>query len=138
MSIDTLLSRLDKVKKTGNGNWLACCPAHQDRSPSLAIGEKQNGVLVIHCHAGCIPLDILAAVGMEFFDLFPEKLAHHITHLRKPFPAADVLEAISTETLLVHIDADRMSKGEILDSLELARLKLASKRIMTGRNLVNG
>ena len=138
MSIDILLSRLDKVKKTGCSNWMARCPAHEDRSPSLAIGEKQNGVIVIYCHAGCIPLDILAAVGMEFSDLFPEKLADHISPLRNPFPAADVLEALSTETLLVHIAADRMSKGEILDSTELTRLKLASQRIIAARDLANG
>jgi len=136
--IDTLLSRLDKVKKTGNGNWLACCPSHKDRSPSLAIGEKQNGVIVIYCHAGCIPLDILSAVGMEFSDLYPEKLSDHIKPLRRPFPAADVLEALSTETLIVSIAASDMNKGKVLSPDERARLRIASQRIMAARSLANG
>ena len=52
MSADALLSRLDGVKKTGHGQWIARCPAHEDRSPSLSIAEKDDRVLV-HCHAGC-------------------------------------------------------------------------------------
>ncbi len=138
MSIDTLLSRLDKVKKTGDSNWIACCPAHQDRSPSLVIGEKQDGVIVIHCHAGCMPLDILAAVGMEFSDLFPEKLADHISPLRKPFPAADVLEALSTETLIVAMTADRMFHEKDMTVGDRDRLRLASRRIVEARDLANG
>ncbi|MEQ1600386.1 MAG: hypothetical protein ABL885_01305, partial [Methylophilaceae bacterium] len=35
--LDTLLSKLDKVKQNGAGKWIARCPAHDDRSPSLAI-----------------------------------------------------------------------------------------------------
>ena len=138
MNIDNLLSRLEKVKRTGSDNWLACCPAHQDRSPSLVIGEKQNGVIVIHCHAGCEPLNILAAVGMEFSDLFPEKLADHIKPLRRPFPAADVLETLSTELLIVAMAANRLSNGDSLMSADRDRLRLASERIMAGRSLANG
>ena len=35
MNADTLLSRLDKVKLTGPDKWVARCPAHDDRGPSL-------------------------------------------------------------------------------------------------------
>ena len=67
-----------------------------------------------------------------------KNLSDHSKPLRKPFPAADVLAALSTETLLVHIASDRMSKGEILDRAEVARVKLASQRIMAGRDMANG
>jgi len=39
MSIENLLNRLTKVKG-GRGRWTACCPSHEDRSPSLAIKLK--------------------------------------------------------------------------------------------------
>jgi putative DNA primase/helicase len=42
--------------------WMACCVAHEDRSPSLAIREK-NGVPVVHCHAGCSQKDVIAALA---------------------------------------------------------------------------
>ena len=138
MRVDDLLSRLDKVKKTGNGKWSACCPAHQDKSPSLRITEKPDELILIHCFAECENFDILAAVDMEFSDLFPEKLADHIKPLRKPFPAADVLEALANETLIVYIAAKRLANGESLSIAELDRLRLASERIMAAINLVNG
>lgn len=33
--------------------WLACCPAHDDRDPSLAIRDGDDGRVLVHCHAGC-------------------------------------------------------------------------------------
>lgn len=33
-------------------DWMARCPAHEDKSPSLAIRDGRNGV-VFYCHAGC-------------------------------------------------------------------------------------
>lgn len=37
-----LLSTLDKVKQTRSDAWQACCPAHDDRSPSLNIRLAQQ------------------------------------------------------------------------------------------------
>ena len=138
MNVDNLLSRLEKVKRTGSGNWIACCPAHDDRSPSLAIREKQDGVILINCFAECETLDILAAVGMEFTDLFPEKLSDCIKPLRRPFPAADVLEALSTETLIVAMTADRMFHDKDMTVGDWDRLRVASQRILAGRSMANG
>jgi hypothetical protein len=138
MNINNLLSRLEKVKQTGNDRWLACCPAHHDKQPSMNIKENPDGTILIICRTGCASHDILQAIGMEFSDLFPEKLADHIRPQRKPFPAADVLEALSTETLIVHITADRISKGLGISPDDLDRLKLASGRIQAGRDLANG
>lgn len=70
-ALETLLSRLEKVTG-GRGKWKARCPAHQDRDPSLSIGEAEDGRVLIKCFAGCTPEDITAAVGMELWDLAPE------------------------------------------------------------------
>lgn len=74
MSISLLLSRLDKVRERGSASWSACCPAHEDRAPSLSIRECEDGRVLLHCFAGCAVQDVVAAVGMELSDLFPEKL----------------------------------------------------------------
>ena len=52
------------------------CPAHQHNpgtssGRSLSVAEGLPGVLVIHCHAGCSPAEIIGAVGLEMSDLFP-------------------------------------------------------------------
>ena len=43
MLTEEILLSLDKVKSNGSNKWLACCPAHQDKSPSMSIldtGDK--------------------------------------------------------------------------------------------------
>jgi len=73
--IEELLSRLNKVKSTGTDKYLACCPAHDDRSPSLAISVANNRLL-IHCFAGCEATEILEAVNMDMSALFDDPQEH--------------------------------------------------------------
>ena len=73
MNAQDILDRLEKV--TGSkGKWMACCPAHQDKSPSLAVTETDDRVLV-HCFSGCDTQDVTAAIGLNLADLFYNKLA---------------------------------------------------------------
>ena len=39
-------------KKSGSG-WLAKCPCHPDRRPSLSVTDDGSGRPLVHCHAGC-------------------------------------------------------------------------------------
>jgi len=41
--------------------YVVCCPCHDDKRPSLSISDGDKG-LVVKCHTGCDPLDILAAI----------------------------------------------------------------------------
>ncbi|EJF98595.1 hypothetical protein MEI_00418 [Bartonella vinsonii subsp. arupensis Pm136co] len=41
---------------------LAHCPAHDDRSPSLAISNGNDGRLLLHCYAGCSFKEIIQAL----------------------------------------------------------------------------
>lgn len=70
--VHALLDRLEKVRREREGQWNACCPAHQDRSPSLAVGETEDGRVLVHCHGGCSVEDVLAAVGLDMTDLYPD------------------------------------------------------------------
>ena len=63
MSASQLVERLEGVRKTGSAKWIARCPAHEDKSPSLAIRECDDGTTLIHCFAQCPPLEILHAIG---------------------------------------------------------------------------
>lgn len=42
--------------------WFACCPAHEDREPSLAIRDSDDGRVLVHCHAGCDQRDVIDAL----------------------------------------------------------------------------
>lgn len=34
-------------------HWMASCPTHEDRNPSLSIRDSDGGKVLVHCHAGC-------------------------------------------------------------------------------------
>ena len=67
-TLDDLLQRLEGVKKSGVG-FVARCPAHEDREPSLSIREGEKGI-VLHCHAGCPTEAVCAAIGLTLADLY--------------------------------------------------------------------
>lgn len=71
MSVNKILERLESHRKTSENQWVAVCPSHDDRSPSLHIKEKEDGRILIHCKAGCGANDVLNALGMSYSDLFP-------------------------------------------------------------------
>jgi putative DNA primase/helicase len=39
-------------RKAGNG-WIARCPAHDDRKPSLSLRDSSSGLVLVRCFAGC-------------------------------------------------------------------------------------
>lgn len=135
MTIDNLISRLDKVKSTGKGKWLACCPAHSDKTPSLAVRQTDDERILLHCFAGCSVESVLGAVGMDFADLHPEPLTHNAKPERRPYPAADVLRCIAFESLVVFFAATNISTGIPLPQTERDRLLLAVTRIQTALRL---
>lgn len=137
MSADTLISRLEKVKRTGPGSWLACCPAHEDRSPSLSIAEREDRVL-LHCFAGCSALEVLESLGLDFADVMPPRPVDNLPPIRRAFPAADVLEALASEAQIVAVAALTVSHGVRLSDADRARLVLANSRISEGRRMANG
>jgi hypothetical protein len=49
------------VKRLKDGNYLVCCPAHGDSSPSLSIRDSPRG-LIVNCWAGCKPREVYAAI----------------------------------------------------------------------------
>jgi hypothetical protein len=48
--------------RRSGGTWMARCPAHDDREPSLAIADAKDGKVLVRCHAGCDQHDVIAAL----------------------------------------------------------------------------
>lgn len=135
MTAETLLDRLDKVKRTGGGRWSARCPAHPDKSPSLAVRELPDGRVLVHCFAGCGVDSILTAVGLELSDLYPDKpgaAQYTKSPKRELFNALDVLQALAHEALVVDAAAAQIQVRGYLKDDEAERLALASDRIAGG------
>ncbi len=70
--VELLLSKLPGAKRNDRG-WVARCPAHDDKRPSLSVSEGGDGRALVHCHAGCAPEAITAALGLTLDDLAPER-----------------------------------------------------------------
>jgi len=129
-AVDNLLQHLDKVRGTGPGTWIACCPAHDDKHPSLTIRETEDGRILVHCHAGCEVEAVLVAIGMNISDLFPPRVVdHRVKPERRPFPSADVLRAVAFEAMVVAAAAVAMLAGEPFSEIDRERLVLAVSRI---------
>ncbi len=52
LDLGEMLDRLNGKRRAGAG-WVARCPAHDDREPSLSIGVGRDGRVLLHCFAGC-------------------------------------------------------------------------------------
>lgn len=137
MIAENLISRLEGVRAAGPGRWMARCPAHPDRSPSLSVREVDDRTLV-HCFGGCEAHDVLAAVGLTLGDLFPEPLDHHkapVRDRRHQHAAREALKSIASEAAVLQIAADHLARGGRLDDADRERLAQAADRIRSAREV---
>ena len=58
------LSALPKFRAVGANRYVACCPAHDDKHPSLSITDANDKVLV-HCFSGCSQTDVIEALRSQ-------------------------------------------------------------------------
>jgi hypothetical protein len=64
------IAELLQARRTGPGRWVAKCPAHADRSPSLSIASGRDGRALVRCFAGCDLALVLKAAGLTMDHLF--------------------------------------------------------------------
>lgn len=67
--ISSLEEAARRICENRGGKWsgtkgMACCPAHDDRTPSLGVSLGQKAIL-FHCFAGCDQQSVLAALVSE-------------------------------------------------------------------------
>ena len=129
--IDVLLDRLTFVKQTRPNRWQARCPAHDDRSPSLAITETSEGTILIKCWAGCGAGEIVGAVGLELKDLFPPRFDGAAYQGSKPprYSATEVVKTVITEATILMLGYRTLERGDQLNDQDHARVELAIQAI---------
>lgn len=140
--INTLLARLDNVKQHGRG-YRARCPACGGTSAKLSVSAAESGAVLLHCFGGCVPADVLAAVGLRLCDLFPERLRPMTEPERREsrqqarmaqWQAA--LEVLCKEAAIVWLAQQQLARGQVLSEADEVRLKLAEERIADARNVL--
>ena len=60
-TLSGIASGLKKVKWCGDYRFSACCPAHDDRSPSFTA-KDDNGKILVKCFAGCTQEEVIGAL----------------------------------------------------------------------------
>ena len=129
--IDLILPLLTKVRQRQPGQWSACCPAHEDRGPSLSVRENTDGAVLVHCFAGCSADDVVAALGMDMAALYPPRAKSGREPQRQPrlLTAGQALELLHSELNLVAVAAGNIANGVTLTQPDLNRLLVAAGRV---------
>lgn len=134
-NINKILNGLNGVKSTGKNKWVARCCAHEDRSPSLAIKELDNGNILLKCFAGCSVNEIVGALGLELSDLFSEKI---VKRENRPFDPCQILECLKDESLILVLAANDMVNGVYMNEDSVRRVHMAHERITAAYDLARG
>jgi hypothetical protein len=96
--------------------------------------------VLLHCFAGCDPLEIVRALGLKLSDLFEKPPANmtakekaKLRQLAKQGRWKTALEFLPEETTVVIMAAVQTFKGQPLNEPDMARLVLAGKRIRSAK-----
>jgi hypothetical protein len=112
-TVHTLLGKLDGVSARGGGRWIAKCPAHANRRPSLSVRELSDERVLLHCFGGCAVDEILDAVGLNFSDLFPafEIPGNAAKPARPPFDSRIALVCCADELAIGALICGDVARG---------------------------
>lgn len=129
MNIDDFITRFDKVKSTGSGKYIALCPAHPDKSPSLGIKQTDEGKILIHCFSGCDASSIVAAVGLDLSGLMPESSSYQKGAKPPRFNKHELFDRLAFESVILSLAIRQLLNGEAFSEHGLSRILLAENTI---------
>jgi hypothetical protein len=139
MDVESFLALLSGVRSAGKDRWIARCPHHNDRKPSLAITKGDRVPILLHCFAGCDPDQIVAAVGLELSDLMPDRDPNfrddQRARLPVPFTPEQAILCLGTESTFLFLAIADITRGKPLDSLTKDRMIEAAARINEARRI---
>jgi hypothetical protein len=135
---EKLLCRLQRVKRTGAGRWIASSPTREDRRPSLAIRELEDGRLLVHDFGGDDVAAVMAAAGLELSDLFPDQPGQHAKPERRPFSASDVLSMVSFEIDVAVVVCADVLRHRSVSQADFDRLLTAARRLADAAEVCHG
>ena len=108
MTLDEFLARVRVAYRRRDGQWVAHCPAHDDRHPSLIVAAGDRAPLLVRCFAGCTFEQIMNAVHakQEKESQGKEKTAGRRT---EPAPDPDGLTPVEREI----VERERRARAKL-------------------------
>ena len=125
--VTLILDRLEMVKQIKPDQWIARCPAHDDRTPSLAIRDRGDKV-VMHCFAGCSFDEVRAGLGLDRGAFFKRENA--MPSSRPGLSSRELDKALSIELLTAYVVARDLAEGEKVSQVDMERFATAKRRIL--------
>ena len=123
MTIDNILRKLDKVKKSHRG-YKACCPVHNDKNPSMTVTETDDGKVLIHCFScGARGTDVVEALGLPTSELFSGDFNGTYDPKRK------LMKTELEDRMVVSIYEQDKQSGKYLTHSDYKRYRLAKVRL---------
>lgn len=128
---EKLLSRLEGVKATGPDRWVARCPAHADKRPSLSIRQGDDGRMLVHCWAGCSAAEVVHAAGLSLHDLFNRQTDFSVSPLarRSRWNRDDAWRCVAFEAAIAAVVASDAAAGRPVTPEDVERAWLAADRL---------
>ena len=102
--------------------WMALCPAHKDREPSLSITDADNGKVLVRCHAGCNQEQVIAALRSRglWMESGPRRFTHFVPRAVVP-SQRDRDDAKRTETALSIWSSATPASGTLVETYLVSR-----------------
>jgi hypothetical protein len=111
------------------------CPAHDDHGPSLHVTQAADGRWLLHCHAGCAPGAVVAALGLSFADLAPHDQPFRPRALPPPATATEsaaiLAHALAMER--AHVKRSPRAAHAVNDTIRIKRRLAHSARQWVAR-----
>ena len=119
--MEQILERLDKVRRVGDG-YVACCPVHDDRNPSMRIKDVGDKILAYCFSCQAKGPDIIKALGLPMELIFkdnPQDFDRKAYKLNK----TEVEDKI-----FISIFEKAKAEGERVKATDVQRYRLAKSR----------
>jgi hypothetical protein len=102
----------------------------------MTVREVEDGMLLVHCFAGCGIDAIAGAIGLSISDLMPDKQPDELRKSRKiPFSPSDVLACTKNDASLIYVVMCDLDKGIDLTDKQIKAAKKAAARIYSAANI---
>jgi len=86
--------------------WMARCPVHDDREPSLSIADARGGKVLVRCHAGCDQRDVIAALRARGIwgadDRWPIRFSRKLDRAQQHELAGDAIKRTEAALAIWH------------------------------------
>jgi len=119
LDAEAIASGLHKPKRAGPGKYVACCPAHDDKTPSLSIENAPDGKILVHCHAGCSQDEVIGA--LRNLGLWHKQSRQRIKSLKNQ----GMKEEIRRNKIILALARSEYEQDVVHTELDRARIKRA-------------